>query len=278
MFVVMSTTTPHSPLTFTLLGTGTSQGVPVISCRCNVCRSDDPRDKRLRTSGLLRSERTTIVFDTGPDFRQQMLREQVDDLTAVVFTHQHKDHTAGLDDVRAYNYLQERDMPIYATEAVERHLHREYYYIFEQPDYPGLPKLDIRRIDPERPFRVGDLVLTPIPMMHGRMPVLGYRCGNFAYLTDTNYIPPASMEKLAGIEVLVIEALRIETHHSHFSLAEAIEVAHKLNVQRTYFTHISHLMGTHAETESHLPPHIRLGYDGLCINLREPTPVRSTSA
>jgi phosphoribosyl 1,2-cyclic phosphate phosphodiesterase len=255
----------NSPFTFTFLGTGTSQGVPVISCPCPVCQSTDPRDHRLRTSGLLQQGDTTVVLDTGPDFRQQMLRANVDDLHAVVFTHPHKDHTAGLDDVRAYNYLQRKDMPIYLTEAVETHLRKEYYYIFEQPDYPGLPKLQLHRIDPEQPLSIGALTLTPIQVMHGRMPVLGYRCGDFAYLTDTNYLPPAAMEQLRGVRILALDALRRETHHSHFTLNEAVAVAEELGATQTYLLHISHLMGTHAETEAELPPHIRLAYDGLRI-------------
>ena len=254
-------------LTFTFLGTGTSQGVPVISCDCEVCRSTNPRDQRLRTSGLLQSAETTVVFDTGPDFRQQMLRENVKHLDAVVFTHQHKDHTAGLDDVRAYNYLQNRDMPVYATQAVLDHLHREYYYIFESKDYPGVPKLQLHTIDPEQDLLIGDLRLTPIPMMHGRMPVLGYRCGDFAYLTDTNYIPETSLEKLSGVRHLVIDALRRETHYSHYTLQEAIDMVDRIQPERAYLIHLSHLMGTHAATEAELPSHIRISYDGLQINV-----------
>ena len=259
-------------LTFTFLGTGTSQGVPVISCPCAVCQSDDPRDRRLRSSGLLQGGDTTVVFDTGPDFRQQMLREQVDDLSAVVFTHQHKDHTAGLDDVRAYNFLQGKDMPVYLTEAVEVHLRKEYYYIFEQSDYPGIPKLQLHRIAPAQPLRIGDLTLTPIPLWHGKMPVLGYRCGDFAYLTDVNQIPPASMALLAGVKVLALDALRREPHHSHFTLREAVAVARQIGAEQTWLLHISHLMGTHAETETELPPDIRLAYDGLRIHHNIPTP------
>jgi phosphoribosyl 1,2-cyclic phosphate phosphodiesterase len=256
-------------LTFTFLGTGTSQGVPVISCRCPVCQSADPRDQRLRTSGLLQGGETSLVFDTGPDFRQQMLREQVDDLSAVVFTHQHKDHTAGLDDVRAYNYLQRKDMPIFTTEAVEDHLRKEYYYIFEQPDYPGVPKLQLNRIDPAQSFRIGDLTLTPIPMWHGKMPVLGYRCGDFAYLTDVNRIPAESMHLLQGVKTIALDALRRKPHHSHFTLTEAVDIARELGAEQTWLLHISHLMGTHAETEAELPPNVRLAYDGLRLGIEE---------
>jgi phosphoribosyl 1,2-cyclic phosphate phosphodiesterase len=254
-------------LTFTFLGTGTSHGIPLIACPCEVCHSDDPRDKRQRTSGLIQSAHTSVVFDTGPDFRQQMLQARVDYLSAVVFTHQHKDHTAGLDDVRAYNFLQSRDMPVYATPAVQQHLRREYYYIFEQPDYPGVPKLTLHTIDPEQDLAIGDIRLTPIPMMHGKMPVLGYRCGDLAYLTDTNYIPDDSRAKLRGLRTLVLDAVRREPHHSHFTIDEAIDVAQQIGAEQTYFIHMSHLLGSHAEAEAELPPGIYLSYDGLTVEV-----------
>ncbi|WNJ18898.1 MBL fold metallo-hydrolase [Pontibacter sp. G13] len=250
---------------FTFSGTGTSQGVPVIACPCEVCQSTDPHDKRLRTSGILQSDTTTLVFDTGPDFRQQMLRHQIGVLDAVVFTHQHKDHVAGMDDVRAYNFLLQRDMPVYATEAVLEHLKREYYYIFENAQYPGVPKLAMNLIQPDSPFEVGDMQLTPIPVMHGSMPVLGYRIGNFAYVTDVNAIPESSMARLQGLDTLVLGVLRHEVHYSHFSLSEGLEVIERLAPKQTYLTHISHLMGKHADIDPTLPEGVNLAYDGLVL-------------
>ncbi|MEM6347680.1 MAG: MBL fold metallo-hydrolase [Bacteroidota bacterium] len=250
---------------FIFAGTGTSQGVPVIGCECEVCQSKDPYDKRLRTAGVLRSEKTTICFDAGPDFRQQMLREEIKVLDAVVFTHQHKDHTAGLDDVRAYNFRLKRDMPVYGTTAVLEHLKREYYYIFEQSDYPGVPKLDLREID-SASFRIGDLELLPIPLMHGPMPVFGYRIGDFAYITDANYISDASRERLDGVRYLTLNALRKAKHHSHFNLEEAIQLAQEIGAEQTYFLHISHLMGKHADVSKELPSGIQFAYDGLRIS------------
>ena len=256
-------------LTFTFLGTGTSQGIPMIACDCYICTSSDPRDKRLRTSGLLRSDEGCVVFDTGPDFREQMLREKVKGLDAVVFTHQHKDHTAGLDDVRAFNYFQHRDMPVFGTPAVHDHLRREFYYIFEAKDYPGIPKLDLQEIDPERPFEIKDLRLTPIPMLHGKLPVLGYRCGDFAYLTDVNHIPDSSYDLLEGVKCVVISALRHQTHYSHFTLEEALEALERMQPEQAYLTHISHQLGAHAEVEKLLPPHVKVGYDGLTLDLTQ---------
>lgn len=253
-------------LKFTFTGTGTSQGVPVIGCECEVCRSEDPRDNRLRTSGLVQVNDKTFVFDTGPDFRTQMLRNKVKVLDAVIFTHQHKDHTAGLDDVRAYNFLLRRHMPIYANAATITHLKREYYYIFEANDYPALPRLQLEEIN-DQPFSVCDVNIVPIPVMHKNLPVWGYRIGDFAYVTDTNFIPEESMEKLQGLEVLVLDALRPQSHPSHFSLDEAIEVALKLQAKHTYFTHISHLMGKHEDVNKNLPANIELGYDGLVVDI-----------
>jgi phosphoribosyl 1,2-cyclic phosphate phosphodiesterase len=250
---------------FTFTGTGTSTGIPMLACQCEVCQSENPRDNRLRTSGVLQSNETTIVFDTGPDFRTQMLKYGINWLDAVVFTHQHKDHTAGLDDVRPYNYLQNRDMPIYVSEAVEEHLRREYYYIFERPDYPGLPKLQFHRIQGGQAFQVGDIELMPIPIMHGNLPILGFRAGKFAYLTDTNNIPDESRPLLEGVEILVIDALRKATHYSHFSLKGALEEIERLQPKNAYLIHISHLMGSHAEVSKELPEGVELAYDGLTL-------------
>lgn len=247
---------------FIFTGTGTSQGIPVIACECEVCKSTDQRDKRLRTAALIQSEQTSIAIDAGPDFRQQMLRHQVDRLDAVLFTHQHKDHTAGLDDIRAFNFRQRRAMQIYANAATIEHLKREYYYIFENTGYPGIPLLEFNLIS-EAPFFINEIEFRPIPVMHAEMEVYGYRINNFAYITDANYISEASYQKLQGVETLVLNALRQKHHHSHFSLNEAVEIAQSLKCKQAYFTHISHMMGSHEATSSLLPPHIQIAVDGL---------------
>jgi len=255
-------------LKFIFTGTGTSQGVPVIGCNCEVCKSSDPRDKRLRTSGLLQVNGLNIVFDTGPDFRQQMLTYDVQVLDAIIYTHQHKDHTAGLDDIRAYNFRLRRKMQIFANDLTLDHLRKEYYYIFENSDYPALPQLDIHLIDGDSDFTVGDTVFTPIPVIHGKLPVLGYRIGNFAYITDASYIPQDSIDRLQGLEVLVLNALRKQAHRSHFTLPGAIQMVRQLNPRRAYFTHISHIMGKHdvVETED-VPEGMYLAYDGLEVEM-----------
>lgn len=250
----------------TLLGTGTSQGVPVIGCSCSACQSLDYRDKRLRVSVLVQDNDRAIVIDTGPDFRQQMLREQVKNLDAIILTHSHKDHIAGLDDVRAFNYLQKRDMPVYGMPATLRQVETEFYYAFEDTRYPGTPQIQLHRID-ETPFDVAGFHITPLPVMHLRMPVFGFRFGNFSYITDANFIPDETYERLKGTEVLVLNALQKESHPSHFNLAEAIVVAQKIGARQTYFTHISHKMGQHKSIEKELPDSIALGFDGLTIEL-----------
>lgn len=251
---------------FTFLGTGTSQGVPIIACQCAVCQSTDSKDKRLRTAGMIQSATTTIVIDTGPDFRQQMLREKVQKLDAVVFTHQHKDHVAGLDDVRAFNYLQKRDMPLYANEETIERLKEEFSYAFSTDEYPGVPKLRINQIEAAS-FQIGDIDLQPIPVWHKDMKVLGFRIGSFAYITDANRIPESSMQLLEGVEILVLNALRRTPHYSHFTLEEAIEVATRIGPRQAYFTHISHLLGSHTEVSAELPDWISLAYDGLTISI-----------
>lgn len=250
----------------TFLGTGTSQGVPVIGCTCEVCRSLDYRDKRLRTSILMEIGEQTFVIDTGPDFRQQMLREQVKRVDAVIFTHAHRDHTAGLDDVRAYNFLQHMDMPVYGTSQVLAQLKVEYAYAFVAEYYPGIPRLSLNTIDGEN-FSVNGVSFTPLPVMHLHLPVLGFRVGNFSYITDAKYIPPETIEKLAGTEILVLNALQREQHISHLNLTEALEMVETIRPRLTYFTHISHKMGLHADVEKELPDHVSLAFDGLQINL-----------
>ena len=250
----------------TFLGTGTSQGVPVIGCSCDVCRSMDYRDKRLRTSVHLQVDTHSIVIDTGPDFRQQVLRENIQHLDFILFTHNHKDHTGGLDDVRAFNFKQEMDMPLYATAPVLNQLKSEYFYAFMEKKYPGTPQLQLHEID-SSPFTVKGITITPLPVSPLPLPVLGFRIGAFSYITDANLIPDDTFHKLKGTHTLVLNALQREPHVSHFNLEEAIAVAQRVGAERTYFTHISHKLGLHQEISSSLPPTIELGYDGLSFEL-----------
>lgn len=244
------------------MGTGTSSGVPMIACDCQVCSSPDKKDKRLRSSILVQSATTTLVVDTGPDFRYQMLRAQVKRLDAVLFTHPHKDHLAGLDDVRAFNYLLQRPIDVYADSLTEEAVRRDFYYAFTDTKYPGIPELNMHTINME-PFMVGDIPVIPVQVWHLRMPVLGFRFGDFTYITDANRIDAPEREKIKGSRVMVLNALRREKHISHFTLDEAVEVIHELNVPTAYLTHISHQLGLHADVEASLPAGIHLAYDGL---------------
>ncbi len=248
------------------LGTGTSQGVPVIGCQCEVCRSMDFRDKRLRTSIHLAVDGKSFVIDTGPDFRQQMLREDIRSLDAVIFTHGHKDHTAGLDDVRAYNFLQQMDMPVYGQANVLAQLKTEFYYAFESQKYPGIPQLKLIEIQ-ENEFTVNGVTFLPLPVKHMNLPVLGFRIGDFSYITDANMIPDSTVERLKGTEVLVLNALQREKHLSHFNLSEAISQAQRIGAVRTYFIHIAHKLGLHKEVEKELPAGMFLAYDGLNLEM-----------
>lgn len=250
----------------TFLGTGTSQGVPVIGCACEVCLSMDYRDKRLRSSVHIDISGKSFVIDTGPDFRQQMLTEKINKLDAVIFTHGHKDHIAGLDDVRAYNYLQKVDMPVYGTRALLKQLEIEFYYAFDQHKYPGTPQLQLIEIT-EDEFEVEGIRFLPLPVNHFKMPVLGFRINDFCYITDANHIPDATFEKMNGTKVLVLNALQREKHISHFNLAEALEVAAKVDAGQTYLIHVSHKLGLHKQVEQELPNSVALAYDGLCITL-----------
>lgn len=249
------------------IGTGTSQGVPVIACPCLVCASPDPKDKRFRTSVWIETPHTSLVVDTGPDFRTQMLGARVNKLDAILLTHSHKDHIAGLDDVRAYNYFQKNAMPVYASPATIKALEREFYYIFNGDNYPGIPQIDVCPIDPNQSFQVGELTVQPVAVKHYHMDVLAFRIGDFSYVTDANYIAPEEMDKLRGSKVLVLNALRKESHISHFNLSEAIEVAREIGAEATYLTHISHQMGLHEEVQASLPEGIFLAYDGLELNV-----------
>jgi len=249
------------------LGTGTSQGVPLIACDCNVCTSQDSKDKRLRSSVLVRTSQTTLVVDTGPDFRQQMLRENVRVLDAVLFTHEHKDHIAGLDDVRAYNFILKKKMPVYATERVIKALQREFYYIFNDEKYPGIPEIDIHLID-NQAFYIQDIHIQPVELLHYKLPVLGFIFNQrLAYITDANYISSPEKNKLKNLDVLIINALRREKHISHFTLQEALDIIQELQPKKAYLTHISHQLGTYKEVSKELPQNVFLAYDGLKITL-----------
>lgn len=248
------------------MGTGTSSGVPMIACDCLVCNSPDKKDKRLRSSILVQSAATTLVVDTGPDFRYQMLRAKVKNLDAVLFTHPHKDHLAGLDDVRAFNYLLQRPIDVYADSLTEEAVRRDFYYAFTDTKYPGIPELNMHTINME-PFVVGDIPVIPVQVWHMRMPVLGFRFGDFTYITDANRIDAAEREKIKGSQVLALNALRREKHISHFTLDEAVEVIRELGIPQAYLTHISHQLGLHAEVEASLPAGIHLAYDGLQLQM-----------
>ncbi len=252
----------------TFLGTGTSQGIPVIACQCEVCTSLDFRDQRLRTSIHIEIDQKSFVIDTGPDFRQQMLRERIKSLNAIIYTHEHKDHTAGLDDVRAFNFLQKKAVPIYARQHVIDQLKMEYNYIFnEKNNYPGIPQVDVHLLENTDPFKIESIEFIPIEVMHYKLPVLGFRVGDFTYITDANYISDKEKAKIIGSKLLVINALQKEKHISHFNLSEAIELSQEIGADQTYFTHLSHKMGRHAYVEKELPDGISMAHDGLTITL-----------
>ena len=250
----------------TFLGTGTSQGIPVIACDCKVCTSENPKDNRLRTSILIEENNQTIVIDTGPDFRQQMLRENVQKLDAIVFTHQHKDHVAGMDDIRAFNYKFKKDMDIYCTAEVEEALIREFPYVFSAYKYPGVPEIKVHNIKNE-PFIINGVELIPIEGLHYKLPVFGYRIKDFVYLTDVSFVSEREKEKMKGAEVIVLDALRKIPHISHFTMEQAVELLEELKPKQGYLIHISHLMGKHNEVVKELPNFIKPAYDGLVLSL-----------
>lgn len=253
-------------LTITFLGTGTSTGIPMIACGCEVCTSTDTKDKRLRSSILIESPTTTLVVDTTPDFRYQMLRINNKKLDAVLFTHPHKDHTAGLDDVRPYNYFNQKTIDVYANSLTEEALKREFAYIFSDFRYPGIPDINLVTID-DTPFLIGDIPVQPVTVWHHKMPVYAYRFGNFTYITDANRIDEHEKDKIRGSEVFVVNALRREDHISHFTLGQAIALAQEVNAKQTWFTHISHQLGKHADVSAELPGGIQLAWDGLQIQV-----------
>ncbi len=250
----------------TFLGTGTSQGVPVIACNCKTCLSDDSRDKRLRSSLLVEDGECTIVIDAGPDFRQQMLRAGVKHLDSILLTHEHKDHIGGIDDVRAFNYISKKPIDIYSDERVQYAIKREYPYVFAEHKYPGIPQMNLITID-NKTFNIGNMEIMPVKVHHYRLPVYGFRIGGLAYITDASYISDESKRKLTGLRCLVVNALRKEKHITHFSLGEALELIHELSPDKAYITHISHQMGLYREVSEELPDNVSLAYDGLEISI-----------
>jgi phosphoribosyl 1,2-cyclic phosphate phosphodiesterase len=246
----------------TFLGTGTSGGVPLIGCQCEVCKSTDPRDKRLRTSILIRINKLSLVVDCGPDFRQQMLREDVRHLDGIIMTHQHKDHTGGLDDIRSFNFINKKAVDIYCDDATEAGIREQYSYVFADTDYPYLPRMNFIRLD-GRLFNIGEVEITPIEVMHATMPVKGYRLGHFTYITDAKTIAPEERAKIKGTKVLVINALRPEPHYSHFNIEEALQLVDEIKPETTYLVHMSHQFGLHAEAQKKLPAGVIAAYDGL---------------
>ena len=253
-------------LKITFLGTGTSQGIPLIACTCSVCTSTDPYDNRLRTSVLIEDELTTVVIDSGPDFRQQLLRAKVMKLDGLVFTHEHKDHIAGMDDIRAFNYIHKKPVDIYATQDVQQAIRREFHYVFAEKKYPGIPELQLHTIE-NHPFEVGTINFQPILVKHFLLDVFGYRIGDFTFITDAKTIPEEEVKKVEGTKILVVNALRKEEHVSHFTLQEALDFIKRINPEKAYLVHLSHQMGKHADINKELPANVECAYDGLTLTL-----------
>lgn len=251
----------------TFLGTGTSQGVPVIACDCSVCLSSDQKDKRLRTSAMITINGINYVIDSGPDFRQQMLREKVQDVRAILFTHEHKDHVAGMDDVRAFNFKHQRDMDVYCDFNVQKALLREYPYVFSDFKYPGVPEVKVHQINKDQSFTIDGNLFTPVEVMHYKLPVLGYRVGDLTYITDAKTVTDKEIEKIKGSKVLVVNALRLTEHISHFNLEQALQFIEKVAPERAYLTHLSHLMGKHKDVMKDLPANVYVAYDGLKVRI-----------
>lgn len=260
----MAKTGEHIKLTF--LGTGTSTGVPVIACDCQVCMSEDPRDKRLRTSAMIEVNGNVFIIDCGPDFRYQMIREKVKDIHALLFTHEHRDHIAGIDDIRAFNYVLNKRVETFATEQVMNSIRTQFPYIFDTNGYFGAPKISVHTID-DNPFEVNGVEIIPIRVFHDKLPVTGFRIGGITYITDASYIPRKEKEKIKGSEVLVINALRKSVHISHFSLEQAVDLVKELQPKQAYITHMSHYIGLQKDLEAELPSNIRPACDGLVVEV-----------
>jgi phosphoribosyl 1,2-cyclic phosphate phosphodiesterase len=256
----------NAAMKITVLGTGTSQGIPVIACECEVCQSIDTRDKRLRASVMIETDGKVFIIDTGPDFRQQMLTHQVKNLTAILFTHEHKDHVAGLDDVRAFNFKMKKHIDVYAEQRVQESLRREYAYIFAENKYPGVPQIKMHSIQNEL-FHIEGIPITPIRVYHYQLPVFGYRIAGFAYLTDVKAITEEEKIKLYNLDILIINALRKDEHISHMNLSEALQLIHEIKPKVAYLTHLSHSFGLHAYEEPILPTGVHIAYDGLVLSL-----------
>ncbi len=250
----------------TFLGTGTSQGVPVIGCDCAVCVSEDSKDNRLRSSIILEEEGYYLLFDTGPDFRYQMLRARIPRLDSILMTHFHNDHVAGLDDVRPFNFRQGRSIDVFADDLTYKALQQKYDYVFAAEPYPGAPKIDLHHHNFE-PFTLGPFQITPFKVFHGRLPITAYRINDLLYMTDVKTIPQKAYNLFEGVDTLTINALRREEHHSHLNLSEAIQESERIGARETYFMHISHYLGLHEEVNDELPPHIHLSYDTLTIEV-----------
>ena len=250
----------------TFLGTGASHGIPVIGCDCQVCKSTDSRDKRLRSSVFIKTSNNNLVIDAGPDFRQQMLREKITSIDAVLITHEHKDHTAGLDDVRAYNYLMRKAMSIYAESRVLDSIKREYAYVFSDDKYPGIPELDLHTVTNEKFELNGDTII-PLQVFHNLLPVFGYRIGAFAYITDAKTISAVEKQKLQDLDALVINSLRVKPHISHMGFDEVLDLIEELKPKRAFLTHTSHMHFNYAQLEAQLPANVFSAYDGLLIEV-----------
>ena len=248
------------------LGTGTSQGTPILGCDCEVCRSINPKDKRLRSSVLIHHNGLDLLIDCGPDFRYQMIREGANNVDAILFTHGHVDHTGGLDDIRPLNYLTKKPMEIYAEQRVIDALHKQFFYIFDNSTYPGVPKVNIHHVDSKADFTIGSINVTPIRAYHGQLPILGFRIENFAYLTDVKVVPAEELPKLHGVDILVVNALQYDTHPMHFTLDEAVAFAKTIAARKTYFTHVGHRI-SYNDAMKKLPPNMELAYDGLHLNI-----------
>lgn len=251
-------------LNFTFLGTGTSQGIPVIGCECAVCQSVDTKDKRLRSSLLIESDTTSVLIDVGPDVRQQLLLAKVKKLDAIVITHEHMDHVSGLDEIRPFNFQMEQAMRVYASERVQERLREQYSYIFAENKYPGAPSVELHTISDEA-FQIGDIPFLPIEVMHGKLPIWAYRVHDFTYITDANYISAKEKEKMKGSRFLVVNALKREEHHSHFNVSQALELITEINAGENFLTHISHQLGIHEKVQAELPTNVRIAFDQLKI-------------